>query len=130
MKKGHANNNLPDGILVEIKERKIPTNYANAFADPVVRSDERGIISESVARLGHYAGCVVKGYGIKSTRLWFSHTGLRFQYRDIWGKEGDMAKPCDMAEHVPSLPELIEKTVAKTGHSWRSLCPDAYEENA
>jgi len=129
MKKGHANNNLPDGVLVEIKERNIPTNYANAFADPVARSNERGMISESVARLGHYAGCVVNGYNIRSTRLWFSPTGLRFQYRDIWAEDGDRAKAQDMAVHVKNLRELVEKTIEETGYSWKDICPDAYKED-
>lgn len=128
MKKGHANNNLPDGVLVEIKSRKIPTSYANAFADPIVRSEERGLIPESVARLGHYAGCVVNGYNLESQRLWFSPTGLRLQYRDIWAKEGELAKPQDVAEHVKTLRDLVEKTVEKTGHSWRELYPAAYGE--
>jgi CRISPR system Cascade subunit CasC len=65
--------NLPDGFLVEIKtETSTPISYANAFADPVPEKSERGLISESIARLGQYARDVVEGYGIAAERLWFS----------------------------------------------------------
>ncbi|MFH1740328.1 MAG: type I-E CRISPR-associated protein Cas7/Cse4/CasC, partial [bacterium] len=46
-----AAHNLPDGMLVEIKNT--PISYANAFASPVVQG-ERNIISQSVAQLGQY----------------------------------------------------------------------------
>ena len=33
---------------------------------------ERGLIGESIARLGQYAHDLVEGYGIKAERFWFS----------------------------------------------------------
>ena len=65
--------NPPDGVLAEVKTKPAaPVSYANAFADPVPESPERGLIGESVARLGRYARDLVVGYGIEAERFWFS----------------------------------------------------------
>ena len=65
--------NPPDGILVEVKSTSAtPVSYANAFADPVPKRTERGLVGESIARLGQYAQDLVDGYGIEADRFWFS----------------------------------------------------------
>ncbi len=65
--------NPPDGVLVEIKTKwATPVSYTNAFADPVPEKSERGLIGESIARLGQYAHDLVVGYGIEAERFWFS----------------------------------------------------------
>jgi CRISPR system Cascade subunit CasC len=65
--------NCPDGILVEVKtESSMPVSYANAFADPVPEKSQRGLIGESIARLGKYVHDIVDGYGIEAQRFWFS----------------------------------------------------------
>jgi CRISPR system Cascade subunit CasC len=65
--------NYPDGILVEVKtDSATPVSYANAFADPVPEKAQRGLIGESIARLGQYVHDIVNGYGIKARRFWFS----------------------------------------------------------
>ena len=70
--------NLPDGILVEIRrESRTPVSYANAFADPVPEKSERGLVGESIARLGQYAHDLITGYGIQAQRFWFSPGGSR-----------------------------------------------------
>jgi len=65
--------NPPDAVLVEVKTKSAtPVSYANAFADPVPEKSERGLIGESIARLGQYAQDLVAGYGIEADRFWFS----------------------------------------------------------
>ncbi|HRQ71639.1 MAG TPA: type I-E CRISPR-associated protein Cas7/Cse4/CasC [Phycisphaerales bacterium] len=65
--------NPPDGILVEVKtDSPTPISYANAFARPVVASEQRGLVEESIARLGQYVHEIAGGYGIKAKRFWFS----------------------------------------------------------
>ncbi|MBN1511826.1 MAG: type I-E CRISPR-associated protein Cas7/Cse4/CasC [Phycisphaerae bacterium] len=65
--------NCPDGILVEIKrDSPTPVSYANAFANPVPDKSERGLIGESIARLGQYVHDIANGYGIEAQRFWFS----------------------------------------------------------
>jgi len=121
-KKGHANNNPPDGILAEIKNDKLPISYANAFADAVQPNGERGLIAESIARLGHYVGSVVNGYGIDSTRVWFSPEGLPLEY--VPSKEGEQGAPDALSaasRTVPSLDELIAATLGELGLDWAQL---------
>lgn len=74
--------NQPDGILVEIKRNSAtPVSYANAFADPVPEKSERGLIGESIARLGQYAQDLIVGYNIQAERFWFSPN---LRHRLIW----------------------------------------------
>jgi len=121
-KKGHANNNLPDGILVEVKKEHIPTSYGNAFADAVKPTEQRGLVAESIARLGHYVGCVVKGYGIDSSRLWFSPQGHRLEYMPLSDGDGQEEKPVVMADQVvPSLDQLIAGTLKRVGVDWEEV---------
>lgn len=78
----HAAFNYPDGILVEVKtESSTPVSCANAFADPVPEKSARGLLGESIARLGQYAHDLADGYGIRAERFWFS-PGKR--YRLTW----------------------------------------------
>ena len=87
--------NRPDGVLVEVKaERLVPVSYANAFADPVPPRSQRGLIGESVARLGQYVHEVAVGFGIPADRFWFSPGGrycLTWIDRDAKGT--DKEKP-------------------------------------
>lgn len=65
--------NYPDAVLVEVKtESATPVSYANAFADPVPERPQRGLIGESIARLGQYVHDIARGYGIEARRFWFS----------------------------------------------------------
>lgn len=77
------------GILIEIKETKIPTSYANAFAEPVERigkpdddaADEKSVEGRSVACLGEHVQSVCAAYGIESRRFWYSPKLWRFPLR-------------------------------------------------
>ncbi|MBI5248091.1 MAG: type I-E CRISPR-associated protein Cas7/Cse4/CasC [Desulfomonile tiedjei] len=89
----------PCGILVEIKEAKIPTNYANAFADPVERigkpdddaADEKSIEGRSVACLADHVQAVRRAYDIDSTLLWYSPKLWRFPLK-YWERSADGRK--------------------------------------
>ena len=94
--------NLPEGILVELKrERLIPTSYANAFADPVPLRSQRGLIGESVARLGQYVHETVVGFGIPAERFWFSPAGrYPLTWRDRGADESEKEKSVVDNNHV------------------------------
>lgn len=89
----------PCGVLVEIKETKIPTSYANAFADPVERigkpeddaPDERSIEGRSVACLADHVQAITRAYGIGSTRLWYSPKLWKFPLQ-YWKRSADGKK--------------------------------------
>lgn len=73
-RKGHAHNNLPDAVLVEIKERKVATNYANAFLKPADPGTSGDLMETSIRMLDSYAKRTVEGFNIKSEKQWFSAT--------------------------------------------------------
>jgi CRISPR system Cascade subunit CasC len=95
-----ANANPPDGILVEIKDRAIPTNYANAFVIPARPSTDnagtRDVIADSMMKLDHYINSVVNSYGITSQRRWLT-TRPEVPFRS--------------AEAAANLPALLDWTV-------------------
>lgn len=92
--------NPPDGILVEVKtESKTPISYANAFADPVPPQPARGLIGESIARLGQCVHDITTGYGINARRFWFS-PGLRYPLTFI-----DRAESRDTQKEKPVVAE-------------------------
>jgi hypothetical protein len=99
-----AAHNEVSGILIEIKKySKIPTNYANAFAEPIERIgapeddalDEKSIIGRSVACLADHVHAVRAAYGIESELLWYSPKLWKFPFhywkRSTDGKKEEMA---------------------------------------
>jgi len=94
----HAHNNLPDCVLVEVKKLAVPTNYANAFVDPV--RSQNDIVSESINMLGQYVREVAEGYGIPTTRLWFAC------------RSKDHKADFGQAERKAKFHELVQATVA------------------
>jgi hypothetical protein len=106
-KKGHAHNNLPEAVLVEVKEKRVPTSYANAFLKPVVPPTESDLLRESVRRLGHYVGLVSNGYGLKTLRFWFD---LHQEPLAITRKGGENQPPQTetLAESLPSFDALLD----------------------
>jgi CRISPR system Cascade subunit CasC len=79
--------NCPDGILVEVKtDSATPVSYANAFADPAPEKAQRGLIGESIARLGQYVHDIADGYGVEAQRFWFSPSS-RYALTYVEGKE-------------------------------------------
>lgn len=61
---------LPSLICVEVKQRKIPVSYANAYAKPV-NSRSRDLVGESCRKLTGEIDKLDKAYAIPSERLWF-----------------------------------------------------------
>jgi len=71
----YANSNLPDAIMVEVKDQNVPTSYANAFVAPARphadRDGEHDIVSESIRMLAQYVRELSRGYAEPKTRLAF-----------------------------------------------------------
>jgi CRISPR system Cascade subunit CasC len=101
--------NPPDGILVEVKtESKTPISYANAFAEPVPQQSSRGLIGESISRLGQCVHDITTGYGISAHRFWFSPNmryPLLFTNR---GEERDTKKEKPVVGGSGNLGEFAE----------------------
>ncbi len=110
--------NCPDGILVEVKtECSAPISYANAFADPVPEKSQRGLIGESIARLGQYAHDLADGYGIKAERFWFSPS---LRYRLTWIDKSKKEHEQEQSVAIPSnefgnFEKFVDTVMAKVG---------------
>ena len=100
----YGNCNLPDAVVVEVKEPNVPTNYANAFVAPArPRSDRDGehdIVAESIRMLAQYVREVNRGYALDPTRLWYVT------------REKDTQADFGGGERKDSLPALIDAAQA------------------
>lgn len=81
---GHV---LPEVVSVEIKNKKVPVNYANAFAKPAKANYDCSITQDSVKKLIEEIDLVDLKYGLEiEERLWFALHN--------WGKPKE-AKECE-----------------------------------
>jgi CRISPR system Cascade subunit CasC len=104
--------NPPDGVLVEVKTKSAtPVSYANAFADPVPENSERGLIGESIARLGQYAHDLTTGYGIEAERFWFSPN---LRHRLTW-IDKDKEQSVVGSDEFGEFDKFVHKVMDKMG---------------
>lgn len=109
--------NPPAGVLVEVKTKSAtPVSYANAFADPVPEKSERGLIGESIARLGQYAHDLVVGYGIEAERFWFSpNLRHRLTWIDKSMKEHEQEQSVVGFDEFGEFDQFVHKVMDKMG---------------
>lgn len=60
--------NLPDLVLVEVSDRNLPVNYANAFLNPVVSSGNLSLMDASIQRLSAYMDKINSAYSLDAQR--------------------------------------------------------------
>jgi CRISPR system Cascade subunit CasC len=122
-----AAHNPPDGILVELKSS--PVSYANAFAEPVSKINDRGVIGQSIAQLSQYALDISKGFGKPIASIWFS-PNKRFKFDE---QKANPATPKHVLS-VDSLDDLTEKTIGaineekKLNISWQDARKSILQE--
>lgn len=110
----YAAHNLPEGILVEIREQNMPISYANAFARPVPLGED--LIERSIEQLGQYAYDSGIGYGAPVKRIWYS-MNLRHPLTVVEdGKNINVA-----TENVRTLDELVDGVLASLDYSWADV---------
>jgi hypothetical protein len=99
------------GILVEIKKNaKIPTSYANAFAEPARKigdppddaADCVSLVGRSIAQFGDHVYSVRNAHGIVSTLLWYSHKPWRYPLQG-WEREEDGQKKKENGKEKPPV---------------------------
>ena len=107
--------NPPEGVLVEIKKGpSVPVSYANAFAEPVPEKSKRGLIGESIAKLGQHANDLIVGYGIKAERFWFSpNQRYPLTWIDKKKKEFEQELPLPGLEEFGNFDELVKSVMEK-----------------
>lgn len=74
-----AAHNLPDLILVEVRERNLPVSYANAFLKPVWAGGNQALMDQSVGALAEYMGRLNGVYEIPGQRGYVATGGDDWQ---------------------------------------------------
>jgi CRISPR system Cascade subunit CasC len=69
-----AAHNLPDFMLVEVRERNVPISYANAFLKPVRATRDQSLMERSVAELNNYLERIAAAYDLPAERAYFTTT--------------------------------------------------------
>lgn len=68
-----AAHQLPDAILVEVREQRIPVSYANAFVRPVVTRSDDDLVENSIHALTEHVKLLTRKFSLQSIeRFWFS----------------------------------------------------------
>jgi CRISPR system Cascade subunit CasC len=67
-----AAHNLPDLVLIEVRDRNVPVSYANAFVQPVRASAQQSLVARSAEALEEYATAIDRMYGIDTRRAFIS----------------------------------------------------------
>jgi CRISPR system Cascade subunit CasC len=68
-----AAHQLPDAILAEVRCRKTPVSYANAFVKPARAHGEVDLVEDSLAKFSEHVGTLTRKFSLEtSPRLWFS----------------------------------------------------------
>lgn len=75
MKTSMGHYNPPSAVLIELKDRKIPTNYANAFVKPVSFSNKTSQVEDSVQALKEFSEHLHKSWHKPSKSNWWNYNG-------------------------------------------------------
>ena len=62
-----AAHNLPDLVLVEVREKNLPVSYANAFLKPARHGREHTLMDDAVAKLDDYVARIGTTFDLKQT---------------------------------------------------------------
>ena len=92
----------------------MPVSYANAFADPVPEKSKRGLVGESIARLGKYTHDLVVGYSIEAERFWFSpNLRHRLTWIDKSKKEHEQEQSVVGSDEFGEFDQFVDKVMDK-----------------
>lgn len=102
-----AAHQLPDAILIEVRQQKTPVSYANAFIQPVRAQGDTDLMAGSIARLAAHVELLTRKFSLEAApRLWFTT-------RDV---ELSGASRCDTADDLfTKLEEAVATGVEANG---------------
>lgn len=63
-----AAHNMPDVVLLEVREQNVPLSYANAFVKPVRATSQQSLMEASATALQKYVSCINGMYGLTAQR--------------------------------------------------------------
>lgn len=76
MKTSMGHSNPPSAVLIELKDRRVPTNYANAFVKPVQFNIETSnVVEDSVKVLEEFSECLHKSWCKPTESKWWRDSG-------------------------------------------------------
>lgn len=88
-----AAHQLPDAILVEVRDRKVPVSYANAFVNPVVAGRGEDLVHRSIVAFKEHVELLTKKYSLSSTaRFWFTTRGIDIDGTQSCATFGDLVQ--------------------------------------
>ncbi len=68
-----AAHQLPDAVLIEIRPKKIPISYANAFIQPAKSNGKKDLVLDSIEKLAKHVNVINDKFSLESIkRLWFT----------------------------------------------------------
>jgi CRISPR system Cascade subunit CasC len=78
-----AAHNLPDLVMVEVRERNLPVSYANAFVLPVRPFGGQSLVDASATALASYVAATDSAYGLAGRRAHFATGGHEISGSDV-----------------------------------------------
>lgn len=111
----HGHSNPPNAILIEIRDKNLPTNYANAFVKPVDVDPKNGdLVFNSAKRLQFYVEKVQDTYANKPQRrfwLWMPNE----EGQDVAIKDSDTFTAGKGQTKLDALVEALRRAVETWG---------------
>ncbi|MFH0800826.1 MAG: type I-E CRISPR-associated protein Cas7/Cse4/CasC [bacterium] len=101
-----AAHQLPDAILVEVREKKIPVSYANAFIKPAQTHGETDLMEDSLQKFVGHVKSLTKKFSLESRkRLWFTTSKVNFKNLTEIEKSTTLDEP----EECTTLKDLLDE---------------------
>lgn len=75
--------NLPDFVLVEVSQKNVPVNYANAFLKPAAPWANETLMQNAITKLDKYGQTLRRAYGLNGERAYFSTEETAVSAEDV-----------------------------------------------
>jgi CRISPR system Cascade subunit CasC len=114
-----AAHQLPDFILVEVTDKNLPINYANAFLRPAQHSRSQTLMENSIVQLSEYAQRLRNAYGLNGRRAFFTTTdaGTLTHFDVKANKWVSVAIDAQDVSSLAGLQEWAAAQIAEVGHA-------------
>ncbi len=96
--------NLPDFVLVEVSDKNLPVNYANAFLKPATPWTNETMMRNAISKLDKYGQTLRTAYGLNGQRAYFSTEEV-----DITDAQN--------VQSLPNLQEWVTDQIAEVAHA-------------
>lgn len=100
-----AAHQLPDLVLVEISDKNLPINYANAFLLPAQQTYKQTLMQDSISKLNNYAQRLRKAYGLNGRSAYFTT------------EENNPIPTAHNAETLTALQQWVANQMAEVNHA-------------